>query len=300
MSRQIEIEDTYSEAFEGLFTRILVTAKDKKRLFKAVNSATGLPSVVINRTEGGLEKWLLENETPDGRIGALLQFWGIFNHEDINGSVERFYKELSYRIRQGILVTPTTSIFNALDSGKVIDMMKRVGHCGDGYEHTMTYKNREMIVIPLMMGDFLIERFIGYDKGVMGGNIWMMCVDENSALEAGDRVIDALSKIEGVITPFDICSAGSKPETNFPEIGPTTNHPYCPTLQGKIPDFKVPKGVNSIPEIVINAVSIDIMKSAMRVAIENAVEVEGVMKISAGNYGGKLGKYKIHLKELYP
>ncbi len=300
MRHKIEIEDTYSEAFEGLFTRILVTAKDEKRLSKAVNSATGLPSVVINRTEGGLEKWLFENETPDGKIGALLQFWGIFNPKEIDSCVERFYKELSYRIRQGILVTPTTSIFNALDSGKVIDMMKRVGHCGDGYEHTMTYKGREMIVIPLMMGDFLIERFLGYDEGVMGGNIWIMCEDETSALEAGDRVIDALSKMKGVITPFDICSAGSKPETNFPEIGPTTNHPYCPTLRGKIPDFKVPKGITSIPEIVINAVSLEVVKSAMRVAIENAVQVEGVIKISAGNYGGKLGKYKIYLKEIYP
>lgn len=300
MRRQIEIEDTYSEAFEGLFTRILVTAKDLKRLSKAVNSAAGLPSVVINRTEGGLEKWLAENETPDGRLGALLQFWGILNHNDIDRSVERFYKELSYRIRQGILVTPTTSIFNAWTSGKVIDVMKRVGHCGDGYEHTMTYRGRVMIVIPLMMGDFLIERFLGYGEGVMGGNIWLMCEDENSALEAGDRVIDALSKMQGVITPFDICSAGSKPETNFPEIGPTTNHPYCPTLRGTIPDFKVPEGVTSIPEIVINAVSLDVVKSAMKVAIENAVKVEGVMKISAGNYGGKLGKYKVYLKEIYP
>ncbi len=300
MRRQIEIEDTYSEAFEGLFTRILVTAKDLKRLSKAVNSAAGLPSVVINRTEGGLEKWLAENETPDGRLGALLQFWGILNRNDINRSVERFYKELSYRIRQGILVTPTTSIFNAWDSGKVIDMMKRVGRCGDGYEHTTTYKDRAMIVIPLMMGDFLIERFLGYGEGVMGGNIWIMCADENSALEAGDRVIDTLSKMEGVITPFDVCSAGSKPETNFPEIGPTTNHPYCPTLRGMIPDFKVPEGVTSIPEIVINAVSLDVVKSAMKVAIENAVKVEGVMKISAGNYGGKLGKYKVYLKEIYP
>jgi formylmethanofuran--tetrahydromethanopterin N-formyltransferase len=300
LKSQLEIEDTYSEAFEGLFTRIIVTAKDQKRLSKAVNSATSLPSVVINRTEGGLEKWLMEDETPDGRIGVILQFWGIMNRKEIDRSVERFYKELSYRIRQGILVTPTTSIFNAWDSGKVIDMMKRVGHCGDGYEYTTTYKGREMIVIPLMMGDFFIERFLGYDEGVMGGNIWIMCGDENAALEAGDRVIDALSKMKGVITPFDVCSAGSKPETNYPEIGPTTNHPYCPSLRGMIPDFKVPTGVNSIPEIVINAVSLDTMKSAMRVAIKKAVKVEGVIKISAGNYGGKLGKYKVYLKEIYP
>jgi len=296
----IEIEDTYSEAFEGLFTRLIVTAKDEKRLMKAVNSSTGLPSVVINRTEGGLEKWLSRDETPDGRIGAVLQFWGMLDRERMDRTVDRFYKELSYRIRQGILVTPTTSVFNAWDSETVIDTIERIGHCGDGYEYTTEYKGREVIVIPLMMGDFIIERYLGYGEGVMGGNIWIMCETEDAALEAGDRAVDAISKVEGAITPFDICSAGSKPETNYPEIGPTTNHPYCPTLRGKIPDLKVPEGVNSIPEIVINGVSLDAVKTAMRAAIESAIGVKGVVRISAGNYGGKLGKYKIHLREVYP
>jgi formylmethanofuran--tetrahydromethanopterin N-formyltransferase len=125
-----------------------------------------------------------------------------------------------------------------------------------------------------------------------------MCQDEDSALKAGDKVLEAIHKIVGVITPFDICSAGSKPETNFPEIGPTTNHRYCPSLKGKIPDSKVPECVNSIPEIVINGVSLEAVKKAMKVTIYAVQDMKGVVKISAGNYGGKLGKHRIYLREL--
>ena len=72
----VEIDDTYAEAFDGLFMRIIITAKDLKRLQKAAMTSTALPSTVINRLEGGIEKWLSKEETPDNRIGALIQFWG--------------------------------------------------------------------------------------------------------------------------------------------------------------------------------------------------------------------------------
>ena len=158
---------------------------------------------------------------------------------------------------------------------------------------------RHVIKIPLMMGDFIIERYLNYGKGVMGGNVWLMCATEEAAIEAGDKAVEAILNVTGAISPFDICSAGSKPETNFAHIGPTTNHPYCPTLRDKIPDSKVPVGVNSIPEIVINGISLDAVKEAMKVTILSAEDVKGVVRISAGNYGGKLGKYKIFLRELF-
>ncbi|MFH1328400.1 MAG: formylmethanofuran--tetrahydromethanopterin N-formyltransferase [Candidatus Bathyarchaeota archaeon] len=293
----IEIEDTYAEAFEGLVTRLIVTA-DQNMLSKAVQSSTGLPSVVINRTEGGIDKWLNDDETPDGRKGAIVQFWGRIDEKNPDKSVEHFDKEISYRIRQGILVTPTTAIFNALEADTKIDTMRRVGHCGDGYEWEETYNGRQIIKVPLMMGNFTIERYIGYSRGVMGGNVWFLCDSESSALEAGIRAVENINKIDGAIVPFYICSAGSKPETQYPEIGPTTNHFYCPTLKNRIPDSKVPDGVTCIPEIVINGTSIDVVKKAMKTSIDAVQKVDGVIKISAGNYNGRLGKYKIFLRQL--
>ena len=298
-----EIEDTYAEAFDGSYSRVIITADDEEMLKRAAEDATATPSIVIGRIEGGIERWLSEKEAPDGRNGALLQFWGgIEEGKPLDESVRKLEVELSYRIRQDILVKPFTALFDALPNpdGK-IDMMKRVGHCGDGFEWEEKLYGRNMIVVPIMVSDFLIERQLGYAKGVMGANFWYMCKTKRAVMEAGRKALKAIHQIEGVITPFDICSAGSKPETKFPWIGPTTNHPYCPTLKEKLgKESKVPEGVNYIPEIVINGTSIEAVKEAMKVGIQSAGDVNGVVKISAGNYGGKLGRHKIYLRELFP
>lgn len=294
-----EVEDTYSEAFDGLFCRITITAKDETRLKRAAYGSTSLPMVVVGRTEGGVEKWLSPVETPDRRIGAIVQFWGAIDESKaFEDSLKKLVKEVSYRIRQEILVEPTTRVFNALDSEKKFDVMDTVGHCGDGYEWEEEYIGRKVINIPIMMPGFRIERYLGYGIGVSGGNLWLMCRDEDSALRAGDKALEAIHRVEGVITPFDVCSAGSKPETKYPKIGPTTNHPYVPSLKGKISGSKVPEGVESIPEIVIDGVSVDAVKEAMKNAINSVATMIGVVRISAGNYGGKLGKHKIYLREL--
>jgi formylmethanofuran--tetrahydromethanopterin N-formyltransferase len=294
MKFPIEVEDTYCEAFDGLFSRLLITARDDKRLEKSAIASTSLPCTVFDESEGGVEKFLPEKETPDGRKGAVIQIW-VNCGKDPGKKLEY---ELGKRIRQGILVVPTTRIFDFFDSDEKIDVMDKVGHCGDGYEFTEERFGREVINIPLMMGEFLIERSLSYGKGVMGGNLWFFCDGIDTALKAGDRAVEAISKIDGVITSFGVCSAGSKVETNYPEIGPTTNHPYCPTLKGKIEGSRVPDGVESIPEIVINGISLDAVKEAMKKAIESVVELKGVMKVSAGNYGGKLGRHRIYLRTL--
>jgi len=127
-----------------------------------------------------------------------------------------------------------------------------------------------------------------------------MCETKKAVKEAGEKALEAIHKVEGVVTPFDVCSAGSKTETRFPLIGPTTNHPYCPSLKGKLEDSKVPKHVDYIPEIVINGISMQAVKEAMKAGIRAVQHVEGVVGVSAGNYGGKLGEYKIYLRELFP
>ena len=252
-----EIEDTYAEAFEGIFCRVTVTADDEETLRKAAEDATATPSIVIGRVEGG--------------------------------------------IRQDILVKPFTAIFDAFPKfeGK-LDMMERVGHCGDGFEWVEKRYGREMIVVPIMVPDFLIERHIGYAQGIMGTNFWIMCKTKEAVKKAGEKALEAISKVGGVVVPFEVCSAGSKAETNFLWIGPTTNHPYCPSLKKRLgKESRVPEGVNYIPEIVINGISMEAVKKAMKAGIEATLNVEGVVKVSAGNYGGKLGKYKIYLRELF-
>jgi len=299
---RVEIEDTYAEAFEGLYFRILVTADDEETLRKAGEDATATPSIVIGRIEGGVERYLGKDETPDGRLGVILQFWAAFEKDKpLDKVVSKFYREFSYRIRQDILVKPFTAVFDACPYpiGKV-DAMERIGHCGDGYEWIENLYSREMIIVPVMVPDFKIERYLRYGRGVTGGNFWYMCETKEAVMEAGKKALEAIHKVEGVVTPFDICSAGSKTETKFPEIGPTTNHPYCPSLKGRLGGAsKVPEGVNYIPEVVINGITLESVIKAMKIGIEAASKVDGVVKISAGNYGGKLGDYKIYLRDLF-
>jgi len=297
------IEDTFAEAFSGLYCRLIATADDEETVKKTAEDATATPSGVIGRLDSGIERMLGKMETPDNRYGAILQFWkGLDRRKPLVDMLNRFEKELSYRIRQDILVKPFTAVFDALSvkpEGKM-DMMERVGHCGDGYEWEERLYGKSVIVVPIMVPDFLIERYIGYARGIAGGNFWYMCKTKKQVISIGKKVLEAIHQVEGVTTPFGICSAGSKTETHFPLIGPTTNHPYCPSLKKKLKDrSKVPEGVNYIPEIVINGVSMEAVRKAMKAGIETALRADGVVRISAGNYGGKLGDYKIHLKELF-
>jgi formylmethanofuran--tetrahydromethanopterin N-formyltransferase len=302
MVPKVEIEDTYAEAFTGIFCRVIVTADDAQTLRSAAEDSTATPSVIIGRVEGGVEKWLSEKETPDERKGAVLQFWaGTDCKTLLADSLKKFETELSYRIRQDVLVKPFTAVFDALPNAEgKLDMMTRVGHCGDGYEWIEKRHGRKVIVVPIMVPDFIIERYLGYAHGVMGANFWVMCKTKKALKKAGEKGLEAIHKINGVVTPFNVCSAGSKPETRFPWIGSTTNHPYCPSLKQRLGKVSmVPEGVRYIPEIVINGVSMDAVKEAMKAGIEAVSNVEGVVRISAGNYDGKLGEFKIYLRELF-
>jgi len=298
-----KIEDTFIEAFAGIYCRVVITADDEATLRKAAEDSTATPAVVIGRTEGGIEKYLNMNETPDKRVGAILQFWGGINpKKTFQEALNKFEAELSYRIRQDILVKPFTAIFDALPNpeGK-LDMMEKVGHCGDGYEWVEKRYGREVIIVPLMVPDFIIERYLGYSRGVMGGNFWIMCDTKQTLIEAGKKALDDINQVDGDVTTFDICSAGSKPETNFPKIGPTTNHFYCPSLKAQLgKESKVPEGVGYIGEIVYNGVSLEALSKATKAGITAVLDVEGIVRISAGNYEGKLGQYKIQFKGLFP
>ena len=292
---ELKVEDTYCEAFKGTCCRVIVTAEDIETVRRAAYDATSTPGTVIGRVEGGIEAWLDKHKTPDQRYGALLQFW--YNTDDI----EKFNIELSYRIRQDILVKPFTSLFDAsINPQGHMGTMKYIGHCGDGYEWEEELYGRKMIVVPIAIPDFKIERELGYMNGIMGANFWYMCSNKNTVTDAGSAALNAIGDVEGVITPFDICSAASKPETNYPWIGPTTNHPYCPSLREILNDAsKVPDGVKYIPEIVINGLDQKVLKEGMKTGIEAVVDFDDVLHVSAGNYQGKLGEYRIDLRRLF-
>lgn len=297
------IENTYCEAFEGLVIQLMVTAQDAEFLNRAVNAFTALPSTVFGDAEGGIVRWLSEKETIDGRLGAIVQLWVTGTGKKAQA---KFYEQLGRRMRQGILVVPTTAVFDYYPKkvDRKFNMMDNVGHCGDGYEEIVEKFDRKLISVPIMMGyDFLIEEEISYAKGVMGGNLWLFCDSVDSGIKVGREAVRIVAELNNVCTTFDVCSAGSKPvppDAKFPEIGPPTNHPFCPTLKDKLSpeEFEVPEGVLSIPEIIFNALDLETVELTMAKVIEGIIDMDGLLKISAGNYEGKLGKFKIYLREL--
>lgn len=314
------LEDTYAEAFKGIFIRILVTRcididekdrtnpyieKDPLRL--AAYRATATPSVVVNRIEGGIERWMDEKYTPDGNKGVILQFWKSYDKKkSLKDQINDFFWEVSIRIRQDILSVPFTRIFDWFDDERrsklpdeigIIDTEEFVGRCGGGYEYFSKEYGRDVINVPIMMGyDFKIDRYLKCGIGVSGGNLWYFCDSLKSGWDVAISSIDTINDVDGVITPFYVCPSGSMP-ANYPPIGPPTNYPYCPTLRNKC-NSNVPNGVKSIPEVVINGITEDAVKEAMRKAVVSIHDKKGLLKISAGNYGGKLGDYKIYLKDL--
>jgi len=300
-----KVENVSAEAFDGIHCKVIITANDAKTLRKAVDDSTASPSVVIGRLEGGLDEWL-GRKTPDGRIGASVQYWGqIFPDKPFSESLNNFEKELSYNLRQNVLVKPFTAVYDGmLNSDRKINVLDRIGHCGDGWEWSEDYHNRDTLVVPTMVPNFRTERLLGYSvNGVMGVGLWAMCTSKKAVKQVEIRALKAINDVKGAVTPFDVCSAGSKPGGKYRWIGPTTNEEYCPSLkeilkkQGRV--SKVPDGVRYIPEVVIDAESMEVMKKAMKVGIETLCDIPGVYRVSAANFGGRLGRYQIGLHDLF-
>ncbi|MCX7999426.1 MAG: formylmethanofuran--tetrahydromethanopterin N-formyltransferase, partial [Leptospiraceae bacterium] len=203
----------------------------------------------------------------------------------------------------GILTAPTTAVFDALDDeDEKLNVGFKLKFFGDGYEKELEIDGRKIHSIPIMSGDFLIETEFGIKDGVAGGNFFIMGETQPSALAAAKAAVDAIAEVEGVITPFPggVVASGSKVGANkYKFLKASTNEKFAPTLREKVEGSQIPPGVKAVYEIVINGLNIDVVKKAMKVGILAATKIPGVVKITAGNYGGKLGKHIINLKDLF-
>ncbi|MEM1514634.1 MAG: formylmethanofuran--tetrahydromethanopterin N-formyltransferase [Candidatus Bathyarchaeia archaeon] len=293
--RNIEVEDTFAEAFEMWVSRILITAENEKWALRAAESVAGFASSIIGSpAEAGIERLVPPKETPDGRTGVLVHFY-----HRTKGDLK---KQMIARIGQCVMTCPTTAAFNALEgTPRKLKVGRSLRYFGDGFQKLDELYGRKMWRIPVMEGEFLVENSFGTKRGVAGGNFFIMARDLKSCLAAAEAAVEAIKKkVNDVIMPFPggICRSGSKVGSLKYKIPASTNHYYCPKLRGVVEDTRVPEGVNAIYEIVINGLSLDNVKAAMAEGIKAAAETPGVIKISAGNYGGKLGPFKIYLKGL--
>jgi formylmethanofuran--tetrahydromethanopterin N-formyltransferase len=290
-----DIVNTFAEMFPMWAGRVLITADNEKWALTAAATATGLAtSVIMSPAEAGLEGIVPADKTPDNRTGALIQIY--------NRSRFDLKNQMILRIGQCIMTCPTTSAFDALSSAKrKLKVGRSIRVFGDGFQRKSLVGDRKVWKIPVMEGDFIVEDTFGITEAVAGGNFLILAKDKSSGLRAAEEAINAIkSRASEVIMPFPggVCRSGSKAGSLKYKLRASTNHPFCPGLRTVVPDSQLPEGVNCVYEIVINGLTVDAVKQAMGEGVKAAASVPGVVRISAGNYGGRLGPYKAFLKEI--
>lgn len=295
------IDDTYAEAFRSVYAEFLVTARDPRWVAHAVNAATGnASSTILCDCEAGVDRFVGPGgdesfATPDGRPGAIVQLHVPRFRKDRLEALER---SALVRISQNVLTCPTAACFNLIDSEQYFRLGRKVAFFGDGFQRRVERYGRRMWWIPTLGGEFLLDRRLGYADGLMGGNLWYFGETEEAALAAAEAGVAAVSECPGVIMPFPggIAGSGSKAGSKYKFMIASTYEKFCPALVDD-PRAKsgLPKNVRSVMEIIINGRDLDAIVAATQAAIAASVDTPGLLRISAGNYGGRLGKSFIYL-----
>jgi formylmethanofuran--tetrahydromethanopterin N-formyltransferase len=255
--------------------------------------ATGYAASVIGcDAEAGIERSLTAEEAPDGRPGVSLLFFAF--------SRDALQKAVVNRVGQCVLTCPTTACYNGLPLVK--DKNIRIGgnlrFFGDGYQFSKKLEGRRYWRMPVMDGEFTCEDYFGTIKGVAGGNFLILGANQAAALAAAERAVAAIRRVAGIILPFPggVVRSGSKVGSRYKKLRASTNDAYCPTLRGLV-NSALPQGANAVYEIVIDGLDLAAVEEATRVGVRAAC-IPGVLGISAGNYGGKLGPFHLHLHKL--
>jgi formylmethanofuran--tetrahydromethanopterin N-formyltransferase len=289
----VQVQDTFAEMFPLWVGRVLITAQNEKWAQIAGSITTGFAtSVIAASAEAAVERPVPADQTPDKRPGLLIQ---IYNRDRFE-----LKHQLMERIGQCTMTCPTTAAFNGLTGKRVLSVGSSLRYFGDGFQKKAMVGGRKCWKIPVMEGNFVVEDGFGAMEAVAGGNFMIFAETQEAGLKAAEAAADAIrANAPDVIMPFPggVCRAGSKAGSLKYKLKASTNHPYCPTLRTVVPDTVVPDGVQSVYEIVMNGLSLDAVKKGMKEGVTAAIAVPGVVKISSGNYGGKLGPFKAYLRE---
>ena len=295
----VQIDDTFAEAFGMRGTRVIITAQNHKWANIAAAAMTGFAtSVIACGVEAGIERELDPSETPDGRPGVSVLLFAM-------GSAV-LMKQLETRMGQCVLTCPTTAAFSGIDAGypeiTLIALSKNLRFFGDGFQISKQFNGKRYWRVPVMDGEFLCEETTGMVRAVGGGNFLILAESQPQALAACEAAIEAMRKVPNVIMPFPggVVRSGSKVGSKYKALIASTNDAFCPTLKG-ITKTELSPEIESVMEIVIDGLSDADIRKATRAGITAACELgakNGIKRISAGNYGGKLGQFQFHLREI--
>lgn len=291
----VEIVDTFAEAFPIKAARLIITAVNPRWAHTAATVLCGnATSVIACDVEAAIERLLAEDETPDGRPGVAVLVFGF--------SIDSLAKSLQSRVGQCVLTCPTTACYNGIvdcPKEKRIRIGGGIRYFGDTFQKAKKLGTRRFWRIPVMDGEFVCEDYFGTITGVAGGNLLICGTSSATALHAAEAAVDAIRQCPNIALPFPggLVRSGSKVGSKYPKLKASTNDAYCPTLRGVTPT-ELPTACQAVYEIVIDGLTFDDVQAAMRRGLHAAAAETGVLRITAGNYGGKLGKHHFHLRDL--
>ncbi|MFU2487758.1 formylmethanofuran--tetrahydromethanopterin N-formyltransferase [Thauera sp. WH-1] len=292
----VTIDDTFAEAFPMKATRVLITAHNETWARHAAVSMTGFAtSVIACGCEAGIERMLGADETPDGRPGASVLLFSMSGKE--------LAKQLERRVGQCVLTCPTTAIYAGLDEGEAVALGKNLRFFGDGWQISKMIDGKRYWRVPVMDGEFVAEETTALVKAVGGGNLLLLARDTDAALAGAEAAVEAMRAVPGVIMPFPggVVRSGSKVGSKYASLPASTNDAFCPALTPLVRASELDADTRSVMEIVIDGLTEADVSAAMRAgiaAIADRGAAAGVTRISAGNYGGKLGPFHFHLHTL--
>ncbi len=285
------IEDTFAEAFSMWYSRLIITADSPWLAQQAAEAATGLAISIIGcGCEAGLEGILPMSETPDGRPGVAAL---LFSY-----SPEKVEEHLLLRIGQAILPTATSACFNGLVAERMAKIGAKVRYFANGFQSSKRIGDKRFWRLPVADGEFVVEEAFGVGQGVGGGNLLILGGERDKVLVAAEASVKAIRGVRGAIAPFPggVCRSPSKPGSKYKEVRASTNDAYCPTLRSRVPTQLRPHEQHAY-EIVIDGTTEQVVGMAMKAGIQAAC-LPGVIRITAGNYGGKWGPYHLYLHKL--
>jgi len=292
----VAIDDSFAEAFPMKATRIVITAHERTWALHAATSATGLAtSVIACGCEAGIERELAPGETPDGRPGVAILLFAVSGKE--------LAKQVERRVGQCVMTCPTTAVFAGLLEGEPVPLGRNLRFFGDGWQGSKVIQGVRYWRVPVMDGEFVAQESTPVIKGVGGGNLLLLARDTDAALAGASAAVQAMRAVPGVIMPFPggVVRSGSKVGSRYAAVVASTNDAFCPSLIGLSPRSELDEDVRCVLEIVIDGLAEADVAAAMRAGIAAVVArgaAAGITRISAGNYGGKLGPFHFRLHAL--
>ncbi len=292
----VTIDDTFAEAFPMKGTRLVITAHNPTWARHAAVAATGFAtSVIACGCEAGIERELAPDETPDGRPGIAVLIFAMSGKE--------LAKQIERRVGQCVLTCPTTAVYAGIAEGEAVALGKNLRFFGDGWQISKVIGGIRYWRVPVMDGEFVAQETTAVVKGVGGGNLLLLARDTDAALAAAEAAVAAMKKLPNVIMPFPggVVRSGSKVGSKYPALGASTNDAFCPSLVGLAAKTELTAETRCVMEIVIDGLTEADVAAAMRAGLEAGIALGaagGLLRISAGNYGGKLGPFHFHLRKL--